>query len=538
MHNTRIALIALILFASVSLVAQSGTRAATRAGQNVTVQAPETKKQIESSKTSSAATSKVVPTQKYSDAVSVYQLKVQHAHQLGDHKAEAAAAFNVARASETIAAGDPAKLAVAESAYRQSIQAATEASDSSQKVLATNNLAVLMLKQGKKADALSVLRTVDLTMIASEQRPLYAYNLGRSLEVNGDLNGAFDKYATAYDASPEFVEAASAAFRVLQSSESPRIPDVVRLSEDLIGHGHSEIVGQHLPTLLLAWGGNPDAQRLLAEVLRCYTAQGVTPKDFMSGRRKILEDAATHFPALAKPVAAVKEAFAGKLSPIPEPGPGNFWTWYGESWKADAMGPMLKVIGDDYAENKQYEGALGRYASAWSLTRDPQYALAFASLVRRQPELASQRDLLVSKLVDSMFMAKGDQYRKMNWPNILRMHIAIATIFEDEKRWGTRGDPRSAIFQWDHAITAEREVRKTSPQVPPAPGLHYHLATCLTATGQNAEASREYLAAAELFVQAQDAQAAAEAAKRAAGLGPIGLDAERLHAVQVAINRL
>lgn len=536
MQSTRLALTALLLLAGVSAVAQTGMSTATKAGQNMTLPAPETKTQIESSKTSAAATSNVAPTQKYSDAVSGYQLKVQHAHQLGDHKAEAAAAFNVARATETIAAGDPAKLVVAESAYRQSIQAATEASDSSQKVLATNNLAVLMLKQGKKADALSLLRTVDLTTIAPEQRPLYAYNLGRSLEVNGDLSGAFDKYATAYDASPEFVEAATAAFRVLQSSESPRIPDAVRLSDDLIGHGHSEIVGQHLPTLLLAWGGNPDAQRLLAELLSCFTAQRVTPRDFMSSRTKILEDAATRFPALGKPVADVKEAFAGKLSPIPEPGPGNFWTWYGESWKEDAMGPMLKVIGDDYAENKQYEGALGRYASAWSLTRDPQYALAFASLVRRQPELANQRDLLISKLVDSMFMVKGDQYRKMNWPNILRMHIAIATIFEDEKRWGTRGNPRSAIFQWDHAITADQEVRKTSPQAPPAPGLHYHLATCLAATGQNAEASREYLAAAELFVQAQDAQAAAEAARRATGL--IGLDAERLHAIQVAIDRL
>ena len=50
--------------------------------------------------------------------------------------------------------------------------------------------------------------------------------------------------------------------------------------------------------------------------------------------------------------------------------------------------------------------------------------------------------------------------------------------------------------------------------------------------------SSDALAAAELFVQAQDAEAAAEAAKRAAGLGPIGLDAERLHAVEVAINRL
>src|SRR5256885_10011546 len=166
MQSTRIALIALILLAGAPSVAQTGASTATKAGQNMTRQAPETRTQIESSKTSAAAISKAVATQKYSDAVSVYQLKVQHAHQLGDHKAEAAAAFNVARASETIAAGDTAKLAVAESAYRQSIQAATEASDSSQKVLATNNLAVLMLKQGKKADALSLLRTVDLTTIA------------------------------------------------------------------------------------------------------------------------------------------------------------------------------------------------------------------------------------------------------------------------------------------------------------------------------------------------------------------------------------
>jgi tetratricopeptide (TPR) repeat protein len=535
--RTQLILATAMAFVQVVMAQDPGASAAAKASREVVKQAPVEKDKQKSVPVAPGSKVRVAP--KYAETVAAYQIKAQAAHQVGDHKLEATAAFNAGRASESLGTIDASKLAGAENSYRQSIQAAAEASDITQKNLSTNNLAVLMLKQGKKADALSLLKTVDLNSVATEQRPLYAYNLGRTLELNGDPGSAFDQYSLALRLNPKFTEAGTAAFRVLEQMSTPRLKDTLTLSEILIANGYSEIASRGLTPLLGKWADEPDSQRMLGLLIRCYTLQRITPDRFKKEDEEFLQNVEARSPVLRRAIADVRTAYEGKLPVEPTPYPTALFSWTEGNWKLDDIGPLLMLIGDWYSSQKDPLSALGRYSTAWTLTRDPQYALAFASTVRREPLLAANKDQLVSKLVESMFMYKGEQYRKLDWPNILRMHIALGTIFEDEKRWGGLNDYHSAIFQWSNAIKAESEIRRITPQSPPSPGLHFHLADCLAGAGHRDEAAQEYLIAAELYAKAQDGQAAKEALAKVTVAGTdTGNYAGRIHAVQREIEHL
>src|SRR5438309_559000 len=87
---------------------------------------------------------------------------------------------------------------------------------------------------------------------------------------------------------------------------------------------------------------------------------------------------------------------------------------------------------------------------------------------------------------------------------------------------------------------SNRSVTNT-PDLPPSPGLHLHLATCYQRTNHIVEAQREYLAAADGFLKVSERQQAASAIRTLHSLGGTGAmlpdEVNRLKIIEETLGR-
>lgn len=146
---------------------------------------------------------------------------------------------------------------------------------------------------------------------------------------------------------------------------------------------------------------------------------------------------------------------------------------YGMSGRTDRHYSQLLILaaGDQIAENR-WQDALVRYYLAWDIDTENTAAAAEAAniLLVYVPGTEAGNEVL-SRIIDRLFVGKGEAYLGDDWPVILRFHITLGTIFMQQERWGPPENVRSAIFQWEHAIRAHREVHGERP----APGLETRL---------------------------------------------------------------
>ena len=190
------------------------------------------------------------------------------------------------------------------------------------------------------------------------------------------------------------------------------------------------------------------------------------------------------------------------------------------------MGPLLKSIGAQREQQDMLAQALTHYTLAWFLDpTDSESAVRAASLLRDHKQLLDAQDTLFNRLLRGVFDVKGIAYNQLDWPNIVRLHSILGTIFEREQKWGPDNDPRSAIFQWRHAIDAEREARKHDPKLPPYPGLYKKLADAYRATNRPEIALKQYFAATEGYLDFSDPDGAKSGLEQIRSL-PIALSEE------------
>jgi hypothetical protein len=191
---------------------------------------------------------------------------------------------------------------------------------------------------------------------------------------------------------------------------------------------------------------------------------------------------------------------------------------------------------EDAADRPQ--GALARAWAAWLLDRDPDNALATASVLEAHPELRTGPPRVLDLLIRTLFETKGDAYARRDWPTIVRLHTILGGIFEQQGRWGPQHGPEGALFQWEHAAAASVQARREQPAFGASPGVDLHLAECYRRLQRLPDAWEQYLRAAEAFVsdgRPADAMKAA-AAGRALGVTPSAQDEQRLEAIQAAID--
>ncbi|HYK89503.1 MAG TPA: hypothetical protein VE398_12080 [Acidobacteriota bacterium] len=428
----------------------------------------------------------------------------------------AEAAINEARTLElwgTVDRAQASHVSEAASVYLVAMASGTPG----QRSLAANNLGVLLLRQGDPVKALGVFREVDLKAIDPADLYIYQYNYGRTLELNKDSQGAYTHYREAVKLRPDFMPAVEGALRTLWEVKPAPVTDAAGFADTLVRAGRADAARDLLKRSLALWSSEPNASQLLGGLVRCYGAERIEFSHFFQ------EDWPLLLKLGASPLGAgIRElglAFSAKFPYSFGHNAEPFPYWSNGPYR-EPFGELLRMVGDQYANEERYPQALACYSNAWVISRLPEAALYTAALIRDHRELDTDGRLL-NQLVESLFEQKGDAYARQDWPNILRLHTVLGTIFESQSRWGPAGDPRSAIFQWQHALYAESMVRAKDPKFPPSPGLHLHLANSYVKVGQPAAARSEYLAAAEGFLQASDREQAAMAIEKLRSLGDI-----------------
>jgi tetratricopeptide (TPR) repeat protein len=451
---------------------------------------------------------------------------------------EAQAALQYARTIQSLETSQLTKEHVAEAktAYADAIRLGTP----QQRVHAQNDLAILSLRQGDPQQAVAMLRRVDVGALEPGERSLYAYNYGRALELSGNGPEAYQKYTQVLEQSPEFDLASEGAFRLLRASRPARVGEAARLAEMLLGRGQQESAVRELRRALEIWAAEPDAQRLLAVLVRYFVAARIDPRQFRKNEWPALRSLSERGPRLAPAIKQIATAYEGKVPTFVERGSarGFFDAWSPESWKSEPFSRLLKTIGDSYDRAEQPRQALALYSGAWSL--DPtntEAALYVALILRDHADGLDPGGRLLSRMTESVFEEKGIAYQKQDWLNILRQHVLLATLFEKEGKWGPRGNPRSAIFQWTNALRADDRIRQRDPNFPLSPAIYLHLGECHMRVGDPDLAWNAYAKASYAFLKSSKPEDAAAALERARSLAKF-MTPQQLETVRTLENAI
>lgn len=450
-----------------------------------------------------------------------------------DKKSAAQAAIDYAQSVERWASVDPTqqnRLAEAVESYQNAIQWG----DLDQQAYARNSLGVLLLRQGKTSESVAVFREIDLERIAPVTRFAYVYNYGRALEKNRDLQSAYAQYRRTLELQPRFEPAIESAFRVLQQSSPPNIREAAGLGRQLVERGSAAFTARQIHALLKAWSTAPDVTELLTVLVQYYVSASVDPAQFDKSESGDLRGLGATSPALSRPIDEIHTAYFGNFPANFHHGAARdvFRSWAYSRERAALFSALLKRIGDYYDSREAPDKALPRYSAAWMLnTADSEPAVYAAAIIRDHAKTLDPQGRLFNQLLETLFMQKGGAYFEKDWPNILRFHVILGTIFEREKIWGSSHDPRSAIFQWENALEAEKQIRQVDKNFPPSPGIHASLALAYENTSRTADAWDQYVQAAQGFIQSRNPDPAASALKRAESLS-VPQDDERRRRIE------
>ncbi len=405
---------------------------------------------------------------------------------------------------------------VAERVYREVIQIGTPP----QRLLAQNNLGNLLLRQGKPSEALSILRQMDLSSLQPSERFVYEYNTARAFEATGNSTAAVELYQKVFTAQPAFEPAIEAAFRVLRLSRPAPVQSAAGLANLLVERGQAELVAPQVRKLLQVWAREREAQRLLAVLVRCYAEQSLDPATFEKSEWPVWNDVRARAPGLALAVRQVRSAFLDRLEPffrshmVPE----VFSAWSGQEWKVKPFGLLLRSLGHHFRHGDP-RAALARYSLAWSMNNeDVEAALYAADVLLNESRSVDPQGRQLDQFIDNLFMLKGEAYLGNDWLNILRLHTVLGTIFARQEKWGPADSPRSAVFQFVHALRAEDNYRRKNPGFPPAAGLHQQLGHAYLRLNRTQDALSEFIRAGEGFVKDSREEEAREMLTRAQAL--------------------
>ena len=430
------------------------------------------------------------------------------------------------------------------------------------RVEAHNSYGVYLLQQGDAARAASVLSAVKRDLEASSEldpaaRSRFLFNYGAALEKSGRKDEAAKAYQQAVDLDPGFMPACDATFRLARSGSSPDFQRITALVERLIQAGQLDSVRKYLEETSRRY---TDPEQIVLQA-RYLTAARIGPDQkgraaelddwwnpaLKSGRRpgeelKVLPDKSRQRLELIDRSYFLDDPrgdLQGNLPLLldPEEGRGFTRVWQDSQQSADAFSGLLLMLGDWYLRQGQPAAALPRYALAWSSAGNLDAAVQLATLLQTHREKVDPDGQVLDRLVSVLFDGKGDAYLQGDWPNILRFHTVLATIFERQERWGSSGDPRSAIFQWERALTAQQRLRPATEEQKVAPGLHARLATAYRAVGRNEEALSHFLTAGEQYVALRRPDAAEPVLLRAGELAAGAGDEQtrRLETLQAAL---
>jgi hypothetical protein len=228
------------------------------------------------------------------------------------------------------------------------------------------------------------------------------------------------------------------------------------------------------------WMGHRLYPQLIEQMLRYFVASDVKSdvfeKDWRSFLEKILDQGRLDGES-KRMILDINDIYSGNLQE-PNVDPRSIGEIYSE-WKRaksygrfnsglEALSSFLKMRGDQYyrqRDEKSMENSLICYSHAWALNAENVEAgLYLANVllydVKEGGRQLDQRYNILDAFINQLFEAKNAQYQKYlsnlatDWERILKCHIILATIFEEQGRWGPGNYSRTALFQWELARNA------------------------------------------------------------------------------------
>jgi len=327
---------------------------------------------------------------------------------------------------------------------------------------------------------------------------------------------AFRYYSEALHENPTYDSAAAGAYRALRQTKD--FSEAYSLTVFLLQNGATESAARGARDLALLTTDIESGKRMLAAILQYYVADSVDERRFSTSERLFLEKLTAGKPALSSSTREITMAFLGNFEPPFDRVSARhlFPSWTDSPWASDSMSNLLKYLGTRKSKDKDWQSALARYSAAFLVNPgNSGAAVDAAALLRDHKDLLDSSHQQFDRLLGGVFIQKGDYYEKQDWSGILRLHVVLGTVFEAENKWGSRTEPASAIFQWEHALAAERQLPHSAEKPVTVPVLHMKLANAYEHSGNRAAAQEQYVEATDEFLTQGDRDAASQALGKA-----------------------
>lgn len=350
---------------------------------------------------------------------------------------------------------------------------------------ASSNYCAQLLRQSRTDEAIQVMEAVRTTLkdgsLDRVARSRSLYNYGKALQLSGKFEDAYVILTEALKVDPTFYKAARAAGDATLKFpyKTTGIPQVVVLTDSQLKHFDYDGAARNLRQAMQVkrWIHHKFYPRLLGQLVRYFTAACIEPKVYEQEWATFLSDV-QHAPKSRgdskRMIGQIRIVYSGRLLPV-SVDPSlirDLYAVWGRSTdtvsqqpELDFLSSFIKMVGDYYyrqGERKSLEKSLARYAHAWALNvKNMEAGLYLANVLLyelKHPEMKlDPENKILQQFISQLFHEKGREYRRdlgKDWERILKCHIVLATIFEQQRAWGPDSNPRTALFQWKLAWNA------------------------------------------------------------------------------------
>jgi len=374
----------------------------------------------------------------------------------------------------------PDYLDISKSAYKRTI----ESTSGRTKLIASTKLCAQLLRQNDPKEAAKVMSDVKMTLqdpsVDRATKSQGFYNFGSALMQLKEYNYAYDLLKAAVDADPTSRIAARAAGEAALHAdhETTGIPQIFELTNKQLEGFNFKGVKDNLKKAMDVehWKGHKLYPLLIEQMLRYFVASDVKAEVFEREWWPFLENihAQTRLDPDSKTmILDINDIYSGNLKKpnvIPEAVKRMYFAWEKAKNEGrfksglEALSSFLKMRGDYYYRQKDensLENSLKCYSHAWALNvENIEAGLYMANVLLLDIKKGNNRLDQQYHIIDLLFDAKNALYQRYfsglvtDWERIMKCHIILATIFEQQQAWGPGGNPRTAIFQWDLAQNA------------------------------------------------------------------------------------
>ncbi|MEA2325902.1 MAG: hypothetical protein QOE68_861 [Thermoanaerobaculia bacterium] len=408
---------------------------------------------------------------------------------------------------------------------------------------AHNDFGVFQLDRGDAAAALATFADTekDLQSVPMPTRARYLTNVALARMANHQPEEALVAYREALENDPALDLAADASFSIIKTFDAPRgAGEAVALVELLLEKRAYVEAGKYLRSAIdhQAWHDQSEAmERLLDCFVRWAVRSGVTSFDRLRDDWVETLRLLAAVPGPAGPKAAElthvfdRTEFSTDFS---EDQAGKFFGHWTASDDRRDLSQLLTSSAEASLNANNPKQAATRYFVAWQLdTRNLDVLTTLAELLNNWNDPGDPS--LLGRFVDVLYRQKLDAIGSGDATALLRLNLALGSIFESREIWGPADVPRTAAYHFVQALHAYDELRSASAKAPLYPGLRAHLANAFEHLGQKAEAWEQYVAAAEENLRMGNMTAAAVMCEKA---GALGYEAPAADALRLTTARL